>query len=429
MRSQKNANKDKIVFVSTGAILPDGTILENLHDKNLQECKLAVMRNGALTIVNEYRDAITGTVYRPKFDDVINRNLLMLPSEARLAKIDGLQLVEKARRFLHRNVDLHPAFEQLAARYMVMSSVFDAFETIPYMRVLGPYGMGKSRCINVMGAGMHHSLRLGTGITPAGTFRMLAKYPGASLLFDEANFDNMTRSNPFVQILNGGYCRTGYTIRCNGQSFEPQFYPTFGPKLLAGNSVYEDPGLESRILTGNAILSVRDDLPDSLPPYSNWPEAEELRNDLLAYRLGNLGLVAKNPRPAMPEDFKPRFREVVAPLFQATGETVIPSDVLDFLENINYQQTASNAQTEEAYVVYILAETRKLDQLSMPVGFLAKELNDRHGLTLTARKVGGIVRTLGIPMKARSSMGISIDLTSPKIEELAKRYRLPDKLN
>lgn len=429
MSDGNNATRTQVVYVTTSVTLHDGTLIENLYLPAIGQCMLAVFRIGEVQTVKEYRDQASGIVYRPKCNDMIKHGRLLLPSEAKLMEIDPVALMKEVNRFIMSFVDLDPVFGMITARYVLMSWVYDDFETIPYLRIVGPFGVGKTRFLNVIAAVAHHTLRMGSGITPPGIFHLIDKHPGATLIIDEANFEGMTKNNPFVQILNGGNNRMGCTTRCIGQAFDARSYPTFGPKIIGANSFYEDGGLESRIITGNAFQSSRHDLPDELPPYFRWPEAEALRNKLLAFRLAYHDRVKNNPKPDMPDDFSPRLREIVGPLFRTTGEKSIQPDVLGFLKNVNYQQAVSNAQTEEAYAVNILDEKKKLGERSMPVGALSKELYDRHGVALTPRKVGGLVRTLGIPVKARSSSGISIDLTSPKIEELAKRYRLPDKLN
>ena len=55
----------------------------------------------------------------------------------------ALELRFDVQDFIHRYVDLSPAFEKVATHYVLLSWVYDAFNELPYLPLRGDYGSGK----------------------------------------------------------------------------------------------------------------------------------------------------------------------------------------------------------------------------------------------------------------------------------------------
>ena len=61
-------------------------------------------------------------------------------------------LLEEVRSFIHRYVDLSPGFEEIAAHYVLLTWVYDAFNELGYLRFRGDYGTGKTRALIAVGS-------------------------------------------------------------------------------------------------------------------------------------------------------------------------------------------------------------------------------------------------------------------------------------
>lgn len=62
------------------------------------------------------------------------------------------QLISDIRAYIHRYVDLPIDFEIVAAHYVLLSWVYDRFRELPYLRLLGDYGTGKTRFLLIVGS-------------------------------------------------------------------------------------------------------------------------------------------------------------------------------------------------------------------------------------------------------------------------------------
>jgi hypothetical protein len=56
------------------------------------------------------------------------------------------------RSFIHRNVDVSPLYEEIASYYVLFSWVYDGFNELPYLRVRGDPGSGKTRFLLTVGS-------------------------------------------------------------------------------------------------------------------------------------------------------------------------------------------------------------------------------------------------------------------------------------
>ncbi len=75
----------------------------------------------------------------------------MLPSEPEEYGSEAA-LVHEIQAFIHRYVDVSPLFEKIAGYYVLLSWVFDAFNALPYLRLRGDPGSGKTRFLLAVGS-------------------------------------------------------------------------------------------------------------------------------------------------------------------------------------------------------------------------------------------------------------------------------------
>ena len=105
-------------------------------------------------------------------NNLLKNEVVLLPSEAR--EYESVEvLVENIQKFIHRYVDLSPLFEKIAASYVLLSWVYDAFNELPYLRVRGDAGSGKSRFLLIVGGICYKPIFASGASTVSPLFRIL----------------------------------------------------------------------------------------------------------------------------------------------------------------------------------------------------------------------------------------------------------------
>jgi hypothetical protein len=89
------------------------------------------------------------------------------------------QLVGEIRGFIHRYVDLSPLFEQIASYYVLFSWVYDAFNELPYLRVRGDAGSGKTSFLLIVGSLCYKPIFASGASTVSPLFRILDSMRGS----------------------------------------------------------------------------------------------------------------------------------------------------------------------------------------------------------------------------------------------------------
>src|SRR4029079_19563214 len=132
--------------------------------------------------------------------------------------------------------------------YVLLTWLYDAFNELPYLRLRGDYGSGKTRALLTLGSLCYRVFFASGASTVSPIFHTLHAFRG-TLIFDEADFRFSDERSAIVQILNNGNVRgipVLRTIMNQQKEFNPQAFHVFGPKIVATRSRYEDRGLESR---------------------------------------------------------------------------------------------------------------------------------------------------------------------------------------
>jgi len=117
---------------------------------------------------------------------LLSNAVVLLPSEP-AEYGNPAELVAEIQSYIHRYVDLSPLFERIASYYVLFSWVYDAFPELPYLRVRGDYGSGKSRFLQVVGSICYKPIFARGASTVSPLFRMIDAVRG-TLLIDEGDF-------------------------------------------------------------------------------------------------------------------------------------------------------------------------------------------------------------------------------------------------
>ncbi|MGH7484906.1 MAG: hypothetical protein ACREMY_04765, partial [bacterium] len=200
--------------------------------------------------------------YSPN-NNLLKNGVVLFPSEPEEYGSE-LDLIAEIQEFIHRYVDVSPLFEKIASYYVLFSWIYDSFNELPYLRLRGDPGSGKTRFLLTVGSLCYKPMFASGASTVSPIFRILDTFRG-TLIIDEADFRLSDERAEIVKILNNGNARGFPVLRSEvsrTREFNPRAYAVFGPKLVATRRAFEDRALESRCITEEMGHSrLRDDVP------------------------------------------------------------------------------------------------------------------------------------------------------------------------
>ena len=361
-------------------------------------------------------------------NNLIKNEVVLLPSEPLIYGSEE-KLVSDIQQFIHRHVDLSATFEKVATYYVILTWLYDAFSDLPYLRLRGDYGSGKTRALLTIGSICYKGFFASGASTVSPIFHTLDAFKG-TLIFDEADFRFSDEKAEMVKILNNGNVRGLPVLRTmmnNQREFNPRAFQVFGPKIVATRGSYDDKGLESRFITEEmGSRKLRSDIPINLPEtFKN--EARELRNKLLLYRFHRRFDVKLDASLADPK-LEPRLNQILLPLLSVVADENLRTDLRSIALEAQLGLVAERGLLVEAQVLEVLAELMAASERPViPVADVATGLIERYGTEydrpITNRWVGGILRKrLNIhTYKSHGVYAVPMDERS-KIELLCDRY-------
>ncbi len=410
------------------AKLPDGTVLELLYRAEEHRTLFAVARDGVVSEAEKV-ELPSGKLFVPYSpeNNLITHRAILLPSEATEYGSEP-ELRARVQDFIHRYVDLSPDFEEVAGHYVFLSWMYDAFEDLPYLRVLGDYGSGKSRFLKAVGSISYRPIFASGASSVSPLFRILDS-AGGTLVLDEGDFRFSDEKSEMVKILNNG-SSTGFPVlrteTTPAGEFNPRAFSVYGPKLIATRQHFEDPALESRCIT--AIMGtreVRSDIPSNLGRDFE-DEALSIRNQLLMYRLRTTSRPSVLD-PAALRLLEPRIAQVFSSLLASVEEPAARSRLLVFARQSSIALRALRSDSIEADVVAAVLDLRERMPGAIPVKTIAQEVSrGETGASLSPRAVGAILRRLGLSPRKRQGNYVLPAEEFSRLARLAKRYALSD---
>ena len=406
------------------------TIIELVYDPEKRQTGLVVSRFGGLWNIEQEVKIDTGEVlvpYAPS-NNLIAHECVLFASKPEHHG-DKAELLAEIEYFLNRYVDLSPVYLRIAAHYVLLSWVYDAFNELPYLRLQGDYGTGKTRGLLAIGSLAYKPFFASGASTISPIFHTLDTF-GGTLVLDETDFRFSDPTSELVKIFNNGTVRglpVLRTIQNRHKEFNPRAFRVFGPKIVAMRGSFADPALESRFLTEEmGQRPLRKDIPISLPQEFH-DEALLLRNKLLHYRLCRYFDV-KLDAAAKVEELEPRMNQIALPLLSLVDEPALRSDIAAFLAREQANRLSERAETFEARVIACVREA--FDSAAgepVSVGAVTRAFNARHvaeyGHPVSEKRVGHVIRTR-LHLATRKSNGVYVipESEKPAIEALAARY-------
>jgi hypothetical protein len=375
----------------------DGTLVEMAYDRVRRQTSFVVSQKGQWQFApsldrGENRRVVP---FSPQ-NNLIKTGALLLPSAPEEYGSEQA-LIRDIQEYIHRYVDLSPAFERLASYYVVLSWVYDAFNEVPYLRVRGDYGTGKTRFLLVVGALCNKPFFASGASTVSPIFHTLDAFRG-TLVIDEGDFRFSDEKAEIVKILNNGNIRGVPVLRTMvtaSREYNPKAFQVFGPKLVATRGDYDDRALESRFLTEEMGRSpLRDDVPINLPP-EYAAEALQLRNKLLLYRLRNFHRAAIDPSLVDPA-LEPRLNQIFVPLKSIVDDNAFREELTSVARKFQTTLIASRGLELETQLLEVIRDLLASTVGAISIKSITSLFLERHGdqydYKITHRWIGGVLR-------------------------------------
>ena len=393
---EDNGNISKASTVSR--VLSDGRLVELVHSADAKRTILAVYHGERSDFVDELAlDSGELLVPVSATNNLIKHKVILLP-EKPLPYGSTLDLITAIQEYLYRYVDLSDQFRAIASYYVLLSWVYDAFNELPYLRLRGDFGSGKTRALKVIGSICYKPFFASGASTVSPIFHVLDTFRG-TLIFDEADFRFSDEKSEIIKIFNNGNAkgfpvlRTAITIK---KEFDPRAFNVFGPKIVAMRRSFEDQALESRFLTEEmGQRSLRKDIPINLPDQQE-EEAASLRNRLLMYRFQSVNKIKINESLVDPT-LSPRLNQILVPLLSIIDDEELRDELRDSVRSFEQELYAERSASSEGGVLEILVELladnlHPTIAVSEITGAFIARYGEDYERPVTNRFIGGILR-------------------------------------
>lgn len=413
---------------TASAVLPDGALVEMVYRSEEHRTLFCVWQRDAWRFESEL--VVNGerfVPYSPR-NNLLHHEVVLLPSEPKEYGSERTLLAE-IQAFIHRYVDVSPVFEQLASYYVLLSWVYDGFNELPYLRVRGDTGSGKTRFLLTVGALCYKPMFASGASTVSPLFRILDAFQG-TLVLDESDFRFSDERAEIVKILNNGNARGFPVLRTevvNKHEFDPRAYSVFGPKIIATRGFFADRALESRCLTEElGLATLRDDIPISLP--ATWKdEALHLRNQLLLFRFRRYE-VRQPAHDLVDWTIEPRLNQIFVPLLSLVEDEGARAELKALARRMHRQTIADRGTEMEAQILEIIRDLQDSpggSHLSVKeiTQWFVDRFGDEYDRKVTTKWVGHVIRRK-LFLKTQKSHGVFVIPPSerPKLGRLYEKY-------
>src|SRR5260370_40225771 len=244
MKPRNEGSKGTWKLPAVSRCYPDGTLVELVYQPENNSTGFAVWRSNNWTIEAEIEISGERLIPFSPRNNLISTGAVLLPS----APVDygsEQDLISSVQAFIHRYADLSRNFESVGAYYVLLSWLYDVFNELPYLRLRGDFGTGKTRTLLTIGSICNKAFFASGASTVSPLFHTLNAFQG-TLIFDEADFRFSDEKAELVKILNNGNVKglpVLRTVVSRDREFNPKAFQVFGPKIVAARGAYEDRGL------------------------------------------------------------------------------------------------------------------------------------------------------------------------------------------
>lgn len=430
----ENIKRQKTLPTVSG-VFGNGGVLEMVYQPEEKRTAFVLWQEGRWTREPNFSpDQVQRLVPYSPHNNLIKHQVVLLPSQPEEYTSED-ELVAEIQTFIHRYVDVSPLFEKIASYYVLFSWIYDDFNELPYLRLRGDAGSGKTRFLLTVGSLCYKPIFASGASTVSPIFRILDAFRG-TLIIDEGDFRLSDERAEIVKILNNGNAKGFPVLRSEALGkrgeFSPRAYDVFGPKLVATRGFFEDRALESRFLTEEMDqYHLRNDIPINLPS-SYKKEALHLRNKLLLFRFRNLH--KREARESLVDrSIEPRLNQIFVPLLSIIENTQAREDLRELARRYHREMIADRGMDMEAHVLEIIR-----DMIASPIkpplsikgitGWFTDRHGDDYERKITPKWIGGIIRKK-LNLKTNKNHGVFVIPPSekPKLERLYEKYGIGPK--
>lgn len=401
--------------------LSDGRLVEMMYDPARNPSTyLAIYADGKITYCDEVVDG--ECVIAPYQETAaLRKGVALLPKEAIPYESEQV-LAGEIVAFIEKYFTLPNDFKPVALTYVLLSWLYDRFDSIPYLRLTGSFDTGKSRGLRVLGVLCNKPIFTEGFTTPAPLFRLTNLMAG-TVIFDEGDQANSRETALLVKILNSGYQKGGAVARMDRSGMDDiKFYSVYGPKIISTRGEFQDQALESRCLTlETGFLQPDKHVPLCLPE-DFYEEAKRLRGKLMMYRFRNYHLLRIDSSYRIP-NIQTRLSQIMLPLLTLAPSEDIKEQLVQYAVEYD-KRTTMNRTTSFEHLIAQAIEKRKhrgeisLQDITLDVN---KTAWDRE---LTPKRVGHIVRWELKLQTYRKRLGYVVLYNAERMALICKKYGL-----
>lgn len=418
--------KKETTIPTASAELKSGELVEMVYDATERKTKF-VIGNGD---VWGYEGSVLLSpterlVPYSSSNNLVKHEVVLFPTEPEEYGHEA-DLLSGIKEFIHKYVDVSEDFEEIATYYVLFTWLYDAFNEVPYIRVRGGYGSGKTRFLLTVGSICYKPIFASAASTVSPLFRLLDSFRG-TLIMDEGDFRFSDEKAEVVKLLNNGNARGFPLLRTEvsrQKEFNPRAYAVFGPKLIATRGFFQDKALESRCLSEDMRgTSLRSGIPLNLGD-EHKEEARRLRNQLLLYRLRNFSRARSWDRAA-DRDLEPRLQQIFGPLVSLIDDAAARGRLVSTLRKYNEDLAEERRESVEAQLLTVIRDLVAKPDTRLTIQDIADEFTTRFGTEyerrITPRWIGSIVRRR-LGLKPGRSVGGAFALGPEEVAQLTKLY-------
>ena len=405
-------------------------LVEQVYDRSNRRSELEVMHSNGTTVrVPVFPVPNLHLEIRPVENDLVHRGRVILPEKREPYGSTGA-LVEAIRQHVERYVVLPEEMRDVAVHYVLLTWVYDRFETVPYLRFIGDLGVGKSRALRVIGQLCYHPFMAAGSASMSAIFRSLDMLGRATLVMDEVDFFLRSDTHQeMMTMLRQGFQKGCGVLRAEAarDTFEPRDYEVFGPKALAGRKSFPDPALESRCLRVYMQAGVPlGNIPSELPA-SYIEEVLLLQNQLLQWRFDHNFAALQTPEPL---DVEPRLLQLFNPLASVVSDTEALGRLRRAMLELQEDMTEMRSTSLEGRILAALlaaydTDGRRPGALRVQLKPLAGSLGDEWHKGPTPKTVAGICRGFGMAM-GKNKHGAYVEFDPTNHSAILARYGLAE---